>query len=192
MSQLVFNTLSPLDMAVKTIVDGSHLGQNEYQYFHVLDVEQGLEKRVYPLLVPSTSVYGFDERKVSANFVVDLFVQAPKKIVCDLTHTTRQRQVASYINSYTRDLIEIGYWLCGKNELANGKTLFDYKLEKPSKIEIFYDFQSDRVVDDTSKLKSLLEDQDLIILRLSMFLSNSMNKMCCTRFTPTAVDQCDD
>lgn len=172
----------PLDIAVQNIINGSHLQNNEYSYYHVGSLSTlDPDDVTFPIVTSVNNVYSFTSTKAYTTFRVSIIFPKPDIQVCE-DRLIYQNQMINYAESYKKDLIEIAYWLTGKYKLAgNKKIIEDIYFDENSRNEIVTYFGGE-LRDEKGKL---LLPEDIVIVESILRLQGYPHDICTPVFEPT-------
>lgn len=166
-----------LDNAVKELIEGSYLGNSEYQYSTAFDLGTGDDNTPWPKIITSATVGSIIDRKVQVDLMVSiLFI--PKDLSACRTKFEIDNRINKEAELHKRSLIEIYWWMIGKNKKENGDTFRDYNYEGEAYFRTYYNMEG-----LTENQKKLLPD-DVVITTITIPLYDDNNKLCCYYFNP--------
>lgn len=166
-----------LDNAVKELIEGSYLNNSEYQYSTAFDLGKWDDNTAWPKIITSTVVGSILDRKVQADLMVSiLFI--PKDLSSCRTKLEIDNRITKEAEFHKRALIEIYWWLIGRNKKNDGSTFRDYNYDGEAFFRTYYNMEG-----LTDEQKQLLPD-DVVITTITIPLYDDNNKLCCYYFNP--------
>jgi hypothetical protein len=174
----------PLDIAVQSIIAGSHLQNDSLSYYHISTLSTlNPDKVTFPIVTSVNNVYGFTSTKAYTTLRVSVIFQKPDIQVCE-DRLIYQNQLINYAESYKKDLIEIAYWLTGKLRLAGNKKIIEdiYFAENTTNDIVTY-FGGELKDEDGNIILS----EDIVIVEAILRLEGYPEDICTPVFNPDSI-----